>query len=247
MSKRQTDTDKWEKRFMRTLPSKYKLLWLYVCDKCDHAGIWHVNLDMASMLLNEEINEEEALGHFGDRVIQFDDGEKWFLPGFVDFQYAEDLQEDNRVHKSVIQRLKRYGLWIEGEGIIRDDDSKNKTHIRALEGPKEKEKEKEKEKTKEKEGRFESFWKAYPKKYSKGQAEKVWRRLKPSEQLIAKILQAVERAKTSEKWRKDSGQFIPYPATWLNAKGWEDEVEEDGLSAFRREAEEEAREQKRVP
>jgi len=23
-------------------------------------------------------------------------------------------------------------------------------------------------------------------------------------------------------WRKDSGQFIPHPATWLNAKGWED-------------------------
>ncbi len=72
---------------------------------------------------------------------------------------------------------------------------------------------------------FEKFWRAYPKRASKGQAEKTWRRLRPNEQLIETIIQAIERAKTSEKWRKDGGQFIPYPATWLNAKGWEDEPE----------------------
>ena len=233
---------------MRSLPSAYKLLWLYVCDKCDHAGIWHVNIDMASFALGEELDEDMAIKLFGDRIISFDDGEKWFLPGFVDFQYAEDLDSGNRVHKSVIQRLKRYGLWFEGEGIVRRDNVKKMTHVRPLEGPKEKDKEKDKEKeTKgECEGGFEKFWKAYPKRVSKGQAERVWKRLKPSEQLIAKILQAVERAKTSDKWRKDSGQFIPYPATWLNAKGWEDEIEEDGLSAFRREAEEELSEQGRI-
>jgi hypothetical protein len=34
---------------------------------------------------------------------------------------------------------------------------------------------------------------------------------------------AIERAKTSEQWRKDGGQFIPHASTWLRAKGWEDE------------------------
>lgn len=70
---------------------------------------------------------------------------------------------------------------------------------------------------------FEKFWKAYPKKASMGQAERAWRKLSPNEQLVETILQAIERAKTSENWRKDGGQFIPYPATWLNAKGWKDE------------------------
>lgn len=74
------------------------------------------------------------------------------------------------------------------------------------------------------EDEFEKFWKAYPKKKSKGQAEKAWRALRPNEQLIAKILQGVERAKSSTEWRKDSGLFIPHPATWIRAKGWEDEV-----------------------
>lgn len=70
---------------------------------------------------------------------------------------------------------------------------------------------------------FEKFWTAYPKKKSKGQAEKTWYKIKPDEQLLARILATIERAKTSEEWTKDNGKYIPHPATWLNAKGWEDE------------------------
>lgn len=71
--------------------------------------------------------------------------------------------------------------------------------------------------------KFAEFWQAYPKKRSKGQAEKAWNKLKPDEQLHNRILQSLEQAKTSAEWTKDNGQYIPYPATWLNAKGWEDE------------------------
>lgn len=71
---------------------------------------------------------------------------------------------------------------------------------------------------------FEVFWQAYPKKKSKGQAERAWRKINPSKQLQDRILNAVEQAKTSVEWKKDDGQFIPYPASWLNARGWEDEA-----------------------
>lgn len=70
---------------------------------------------------------------------------------------------------------------------------------------------------------FTDFWEAYPKKINKGQAEKAFAKLNPNEDLLSTIVAAVERAKTREQWRKDGGQFIPYPATWLNARGWEDE------------------------
>jgi len=70
---------------------------------------------------------------------------------------------------------------------------------------------------------FARFWAAYPKKRSKGQAEKAWAKLQPDEQLVETMLAAIERAKTSEEWRKEGGRYIPYPATWLNAKGWEDD------------------------
>lgn len=75
------------------------------------------------------------------------------------------------------------------------------------------------------EQRFAEFWTAYPKKKSKGDAEKAWATLRPDEQLHNRLLQAIERAKTSADWQRESGQFIPYPATWLRAKGWEDALD----------------------
>lgn len=71
---------------------------------------------------------------------------------------------------------------------------------------------------------FAEFWSAYPKRRNRGDAEKAWRALKPDQSLLARILEAVEVAKTRDDWRKDGGQFIPYPASWLRAKGWEDEA-----------------------
>jgi hypothetical protein len=70
---------------------------------------------------------------------------------------------------------------------------------------------------------FEQFYQSYPKKKSRGQAEKAFLKINPDEQLLAVILEAVERAKKSDEWIKEKGKYIPHPATWLNAKGWLDE------------------------
>ncbi len=72
---------------------------------------------------------------------------------------------------------------------------------------------------------FDEFWKAYPKKKNKGDAEKSWGKLKPDTDLQNKIFKSLELLTASEDWKKQGGQFIPYPASWLNAKGWEDEVQ----------------------
>jgi len=72
---------------------------------------------------------------------------------------------------------------------------------------------------------FEIFWDAYPKKKSKGTAFKAWKKIKRVKSLLPQILKAIETQKKTVDWQKDNGQYIPYPATWLNGRRWEDEVE----------------------
>lgn len=72
---------------------------------------------------------------------------------------------------------------------------------------------------------FDLFWSTFPRKIGKGAAELAWKKLKPDSTLQARIIQAVKAQCKSEQWRRDQGQFIPHPATWLNGKRWEDEVE----------------------
>jgi hypothetical protein len=76
------------------------------------------------------------------------------------------------------------------------------------------------------ERRFEGFWKAYPKKKGKLAALKAWKNVKLDTDLFAKIMEAVNTAKGSRQWQRENGQFIPYPATWLNQGRWDDEIEE---------------------
>ena len=73
---------------------------------------------------------------------------------------------------------------------------------------------------------FLEFWSAYPKKMGKGLAYKVFNKLKLSKKDKADILTALNWQKKSGQWLKENGQFIPYPATYLNQRRWEDEPQE---------------------
>ena len=110
MAKRFTDTEKWKKPFIRGLQGPYKLLWLYICDDCDHAGIWQVDIEVAQIRIGEKISRIEAIKAFGDKIVMFDDGNKWFIPSFIEFQYPSGLNPDNRAHSSIIHLLEKYNL-----------------------------------------------------------------------------------------------------------------------------------------
>jgi len=67
---------------------------------------------------------------------------------------------------------------------------------------------------------FDEFWKIYDKKIEKPQAEKSWKRIKPSVELQLTIYAAARKYVQStpdKKYRKN-------PSTWLNNQCWNDEV-----------------------
>lgn len=71
---------------------------------------------------------------------------------------------------------------------------------------------------------FEAFWSAYPRKAAKPKAAQAFARIRPDDALLAAMLAAIAVQALSEQWVKDGGQFIPMPASWLNARRWEDQM-----------------------
>lgn len=69
-------------------------------------------------------------------------------------------------------------------------------------------------------GGFLQFWSAYPKKKAKDQASKAFAK---ADAPLETLMLAVMRHRDSADWRKDGGKYIPYPATWLNGRRWEDD------------------------
>ncbi len=70
---------------------------------------------------------------------------------------------------------------------------------------------------------FAEFWSAYPRREAKGNAEKAWIEHN-CKSILPQILCAIRAAKISEQWTREGGRWIPHPATWLNRRGWEDEL-----------------------
>ncbi len=77
--------------------------------------------------------------------------------------------------------------------------------------------------------RFAEFWEVYPRKTGKGAAEKAYEKIKPTKELHETMIRAVRSATLSRQWKKDGGQYIPNPATWLNQRRWEDEIPQEPI------------------
>jgi hypothetical protein len=72
---------------------------------------------------------------------------------------------------------------------------------------------------------FTSFWGFYPKKVGKGEALKAWKKIRNAADILPQILASIQKQKHTEQWTEKNGKYIPHPATWLNGRRWEDEVD----------------------
>lgn len=69
---------------------------------------------------------------------------------------------------------------------------------------------------------FAEFYAAYPNKVARPSAAKAFAKVTAP---LGVLLAAIEKQKRTPAWRKDKGQFIPMPATWLNNERWNDQIE----------------------
>ena len=68
--------------------------------------------------------------------------------------------------------------------------------------------------------KFDIFWESYPKKELKKKAKEIWKR-KGCDESIELILDFVEKAKKTDRWKKG---FIKQPTAFLNGECWFDDL-----------------------
>jgi hypothetical protein len=109
MSKRFTETLKWADPWFRRLPPKMKIFWLYVLDNCDAAGVWNVDMDLASFMIGEKFNRDDVFKALGTRIEVLPNPSYWFIPRFIEFQYKA-IREDYNPHTKIYESLRKHNL-----------------------------------------------------------------------------------------------------------------------------------------
>lgn len=133
-------------------------------------------------------------------------------------EYIYDIYEE-----PIKQPLEKQG--VENQGIeIQDIENRGQLNTNKLNTNKLNTKELN---TKHIDELFDKFWGIYPKKIGKKCAYNSFKKIKNLDEEFDKIIQVVEFLKQSKNWKKNNGQFIPYPTTFLNQERWKDEISDN--------------------
>lgn len=114
MSKRFTDSNKWDDPWFDSLSTTNKLFWFYILDKCDHAGIWKINWKQVV----SSIGGKPDMKKFSGRIFKVSD-EKMIIPKYLIFQYGTRWKDSNvKASVSAIKILTDLGIIREVERLL---------------------------------------------------------------------------------------------------------------------------------
>ena len=125
MAKRFMDNSIFEKQWFRELPVRLKIVWFYLINKCDHAGILNdLDVGLLSYQIGDNYTIDEILEAFNDNIEQIGEN-KFYLTKFCKFQYGE-LNPNVKVHKSVIKLLDKHNIELANPLVSVKDKDKDK-------------------------------------------------------------------------------------------------------------------------
>lgn len=215
--------------------SQIVALYLMTCPHANMIGVFHCPLVYIAHETGLSFEgASKALASLSEaRFLTYDEAsETVFVHRMAAYQVGESLKpEDNRV-KSVAKEWQNIGpaglkaafAAIYSIAFHLPADDKKASPSKAPRKPlRSQEQDQDKNKTPSGPSPFEVFYQAYPKKEARKDAESVFAKLNPSEDLLARMLSAIEAKCRTADWTKDGGKFVPLPATWLRAERWNDE------------------------
>ena len=227
--------------FHEALSANAKLLYCVLTNLCDRDGYcWATNEYLSELFGTSEssvtrwISQLEALGFIRSEMVPNTKGsERRIYAGiFVVREGGVRKNADTPVSKNAERGVRKNADTPQGNIFNINNQTVNNPPIVPQEGTacdsakKTKAKSRDHKDTAEwKSLRFEGFWKYYrsiaPKVNSNRQATiRAWDKLKPSDELIDIMGQALKRFAATDEWKRGIG--IPYAATWINQRRWED-------------------------
>ena len=137
MPKRLLDSADWDTQWFRRLPPKYKCLWYYMNLRSNHYGIWDVDLEIAEIIIGEELVFEEIVEHFGDKIYIIEENVKWLIPSVLSNSYNNKINFDttkdpkNQLHKNSYPALLELGI-IDPSGRVKKDFGKTLRRLKDI-------------------------------------------------------------------------------------------------------------------
>lgn len=140
--KRFTESRKWDNPWYRQLAPRLKLLWLWLCDSCDPAGVLKPDWGLASFQIGEVVSAAD-LGEFEGKAKALPGGKLLLVP-FIAFQYGK-LSPDCKPHRPIFASLQKHNISLQELEGYQEFPIEYPKGINTLQ-------DKDKEKDKEKEG-----------------------------------------------------------------------------------------------
>jgi hypothetical protein len=139
MNKRMTDTNIWEQRWFKRMSPGNKLAYQYIKDRCNHAGVWSMDIiQLAEDLATDSFNLEKFLNQVnrdfdpitGEAItrerVKVVDGKYLWIVGYITFHWGGKngkLSANNQTVKGALAILERVGIIeeaLEKEFIVLD-------------------------------------------------------------------------------------------------------------------------------
>ena len=208
MSKRFTETQKWDGTWFRTLSPVRKCFWLYLVDRCDQAGVIEADYALASFLIGETVTAADTAA-LTENVTVLPNGKLW-LPKFVRFQYGL-LSRECKPHGPVFAALARHGL---SEGAV-TAPAPSAPAVFTLLPP-----------TEAKPANDQAalgLYQLYPRKQGRAPALRAINHALQAHSYETLAAAVKAYAAATDKWQEHERCFIPHPASWFNAGAYLDD------------------------
>lgn len=236
MGTRLADKAIWSNPWFADLEDKHKLLWFYLLDNCDIAGVWKLSLKLIEFNIHEGIFMGQVPEPFEGHIVAFDEDSKWLVLDYIEYQQRciiEELNPSNNCHKGILRLLVKYSKT---EGFPESHHSNQLAPSEPL--ARGTGKSKSKSNSLDSSGRgggsaeggvpkwAHHVYASYPRKVGKKAALAAICRAGKTVDHQELLTATIDFAEATGRWPPERHQFIPHPATFFNQGRYEDDPKE---------------------